>query len=261
MRPPSDPHHQGVEPPRLPPIREDGIANAREAIRTGRPISYGGYQEVKKDLADAQSRKCCYCEILEQGETYRDVEHYRPKAAYWWLTWTWDNLYFVCFECNRTSKKAKFPLAEGSTRLVAEQAPPGQESALVLDPGAPSVDPVSAIQFCREKVAGLERWVPRPRNGNILGRTTIEVCGLDRQGLLTLYADHVQSRVRPKMEGVSRALKSGDEREIQREWRSATGALVRNRAAPFRALSYDAIDVLVLRTVRDRYRLQLDPPR
>jgi len=219
------------------------------------------YETVKADLASAQRYKCCYCEILEPGSDFRDVEHYRPKSVYWWLTWTWENLYFVCFECNRQFKKHQFPFAVGSTALVAEQGPPGNESPLVLDPGDASNDPTTAIQFCREKVGGLERWVPRPRNGSPLGKATIEVCGLDRPALLTLYSDHVKSRVRPQVEKVSRASELGDPQRVVQVWGSVTRALVANAQAPFRALSYDALDVLVPARTRSDFNLALDPPR
>lgn len=252
---------KGPEPAWLGATRTKGLADARVAVSKGEPIEFDGYTRVKGDLADVQRRKCCYCEFLEQGSDYRDVEHYRPKSVYWWLTWTWENLYFVCFECNRQFKKAQFPLATGSTALVAEQSPPGNESPLVLDPGDDTNDPVDAIRFCKEKVGGFERWVPRPRNGSALGRETIEVCGLDRPGLLTLYSDHVNSRVRPKVDKVTGALKREDAREIVQQWGSATRALVSNAAAPFRALSYDALDVLVPPPVRATYGLALERPR
>ncbi len=251
---------KGPEPTWLDETRTRGLAAARIAVVNGESIEFDGYERVKGDLAEAQKRKCCYCEFLEQGSKYRDVEHYRPKSVYWWLTWTWENLYFVCFECNRTFKKNQFPLAVGSTPLVAEQPPPGRESPLVLDPGDASIDPIEAIRFCKEKVGGLERWVPRPRNGSAVGRKTIEVCGLDRPALLTLYADHVNSRVRPKLVPFTFALRSEDAREIVGAWRSATRALVSNPSAPFRALSYDALDVLVPPGVRTAYGLTLDPP-
>ena len=252
---------KGPEPAGLVATRTKRLADARVAIGKGEPIKYDGYGTVKNDLAEGQRHKCCYCEILEQGSDYRDVEHYRPKALYWWLTWTWENLYFVCFECNRQFKKAKFPLSTGSTALVAEQSPPGNENPLVLDPGDGAVDPVDEIRFCKEKVGGLERWVPRPRNGSALGRETIEVCGLDRPGLLTLYSDHVNSRVRPKVDRVTGALNREDAREIVQEWGSATRALVSNPSAPFRALSYDALHVLVPSPARAAYGLALVPPR
>lgn len=123
---------RGPEPDSLVPIREEQLADARKAVAAGRKIRFDGYSVVKREIFGAQHRKCCYCEKLEEQAKYRDVEHYRPKAYYWWLAWTWDNLLFACMDCNRDHKKDQFPLADGSTPLVAEQAPPASERPLVI---------------------------------------------------------------------------------------------------------------------------------
>ena len=141
--------------------------------------------------------------------------------------------------------------------LVAEQAPPAGERPLVIDPSDPSVEPKMEIVFLRERIQSRERWVPRGRSAR--GRKTIEVCGLDRPNLLDLYAEHVNHTVRSKLGRFFAADAEGDAQAAFKAWDTARrGLLARER--PFRALSYDALNVLVPATVRERYRLMLEAP-
>jgi hypothetical protein len=105
-----------TEPGELAGARERGLAAAREALRTGARLELSGYDVAKAALADMQHGKCCYCEKREEQPKYRDVEHYRPKVTYWWLTWSWDNLLFSCMDCNREHKRDQFPLAASGSR-------------------------------------------------------------------------------------------------------------------------------------------------
>lgn len=236
----------------------DKLSAAREALARGLRIDFDGYDAVKSDLFAMQHRKCCYCEQREEQAKYRDVEHYRPKALYWWLAWTWENLLFACMDCNREQKRDQFPLSPGDARLVAEQAPPGGERPLLLDPSDPAVDPMLHIQFRRERVHRRERWVPRGSTPR--GRATIEVCGLDRPNLLDMYSDHVTHAVRPKLDGFFDAKARGDAQEISRAWERAKRGLLASER-PFRALSYHALFVLVSAETRAELRLGLDRPR
>lgn len=76
-----------AEPPALTAVRDRKLAAAREARRQGDDVERDGYDVVKPALAAMQHHKCCYCEKREEQPKYRDVEHYRPKSRYWWLTW------------------------------------------------------------------------------------------------------------------------------------------------------------------------------
>jgi len=248
---------RGSEPASLSPIRADGLAEARKAMTTAAKLDIKGYGIVKNELFDAQHRKCCYCEKLEEQAKYRDVEHYRPKAYYWWLGWTWDNLLFSCFDCNREYKKDQFPLGDGSTRLVAEEAPPGNEHPLVIDPCDLTIDPMNEIEFRRERVQGKERW--KPYGLTERGSTTVEVCGIDRPGLLTLYTAHVIDVVRPKLEPLFAAHQSGDAKATFKAWERAKRSLL-HPARPFRALAHDALVALVPSELRERYGLCLEHP-
>ena len=146
------------------------------------------YTSVKKELAIAQHRKCCYCERIETQD-FNDVEHYRPFARYWWLAWTWENLLFACATCNRSGKKAAFPLEDGSAALVFGQQPPGAERPLLVDPAAE--DPRQHIGF--ECVNG--KWLPIGRTPR--GRKTLEILAFDDD-----YHDDVRRHVQATMERV-----------------------------------------------------------
>ena len=248
---------RGLEPPALAPVRNDRLVAARGALARGLKIQFTEYDIVKKDLAAMQHNKCCYCEKLEEQAKYRDVEHYRPKSLYWWLSWTWENLLFACIDCNRERKRNQFPLSPGDTQLVAEQLPPGTEGPLVLNPSDPAIDPTNHIEFRRVRIQTRERWVPH--GVTACGHKTVEVCGLDRPNLIDLYGQHVIVAVRPKLRDLFAARERGDARAVVSAWSSATrGLLARER--PFRALSHDALRVLVPADVRARYQLSLVRP-
>lgn len=111
------------------------------------------------------------------------------------------------------------------------------------------------IEFRRNKIDGRERWIPYGLS--LRGTTTIEVCGLDRPGLLTLYADHGNHAVRPKLEPLQRAHEESNAKAVVKSWETAKRALL-HPARELRALSHDALAVLVSAPLRARYNLQLD---
>ena len=144
-----------------------------------------GHASVKKALIDSQHKKCCFCEAKFLANTHGDVEHYRPKGAikqdkesdlakpgYYWLAYTWNNLYWCCPTCNRTYKKNFFPLRDPTKRARSPQDCLEAEEPLILDPGG-SEDPRDHIEFRQELAIGK----------TCEGRTTVEVIGLNRADL------------------------------------------------------------------------------
>ena len=248
------------EPAALAAQRDVGLPKARAAASAswtnadGKPFKFGKYDGGKEILFADQHQKCAYCEKREEQAKYRDVEHYRPKAHYWWLAWTWENLLFACFECNRDHKKRLFPLVDETRRLVAEAAPPGTEQPLLLDPFDPTFDPRRHIEFQRVRMQGKERWLPYGRSP--AGDATIRVCGLDRASLIDRYTEHVNMVVRPRVLVLDDAVDSGDVRRIEEAWSTAWRALLAPRQE-FCALSRDALAVLVPRATRERHRLEV----
>lgn len=225
-------------------------------IARSEKIEFSGYGDdgVKEQIFQSQHRKCAYCEKREERSKYRDAEHYRPKSSYWWLAWTWENLLFACIDCNRDYKKDQFPLVDEARRLVHEEAPPGGEQPLLIDPYDGSVDPRHEIEFRREDVQGQERW--RPYGLTARGRETIRICGLDRQSLLTEYKLHVREMVWPKIEKFLAIAETGTPWEVKRAWDSLKLGLFWKDQA-YQALSRDALKVLVQPGLRERYQLSV----
>jgi uncharacterized protein (TIGR02646 family) len=144
-----------------------------------------GHASVKKQLAQEQHGKCCYCENKFDAAAPGDVEHFRPKMGvrqdkghplenpgYYWLAYTWSNLYFSCINCNRSGKKSFFPLKDGTKRARIHTDSIQDEEPLLLDPGGLD-NPRDHIHFHREVAFGV---TPR-------GRQTIKTLKLDRESL------------------------------------------------------------------------------
>ncbi len=212
------------------------------------------YRGAKQPMHRAQHRKCCYCEKAIEA-AYNDVEHYRPKRLYWWLTWRWSNLLVACPNCNRSGKSDQFPLLDERTRLAPEDEPPGDEQPLLIDPG--SDDPLDHIRFRPDpNVPG--RWTPYARAGSKRGQMSIKTTGLDRDDLLDRYRFH-REHMGADLKRLQERLASPDQSGLSDEWERVVRRWLR-RARPFAALSYDVIDHAVPEPVRDQYGLELPRP-
>ena len=146
-----------------------------------------GHMAVRTALREAQHGKCCYCEGRSDAFAALDVEHHRPKGAvrcqgreseklfpgYYWLAYSWENLYLCCQVCNRSYKKDLFPLEDPAARARSHRDDVSGEEPLLLDPGG-SDDPCRHIRFRQEYAVGLTG----------AGRTTIEVLDLNREALV-----------------------------------------------------------------------------
>lgn len=84
---------------------------------------------------------CAYCLAPLQGSD--EVDHFRPKATYWWLAYDFSNYFYACARCNRASVKGgRFPVADEPQRTTwATRSTLDDEPRLLLDP---SRDPVDA---------------------------------------------------------------------------------------------------------------------
>ncbi len=58
------------------------------------------HPENKMALRDACHDKCMYCESKVSHTYYGDVEHIKPKAKFPHLENVWENLGYVCAQCN-----------------------------------------------------------------------------------------------------------------------------------------------------------------
>lgn len=223
-----------------------------------------GHADVRRALWEMQHKKCCYCE-REIELTREDVEHRRPKAeadrapgstldhGYWWLAFTWENLFYACPQCNQAPNKGvRFPLDTGSVVLVAEQAPPGGEIALLIDPERENG--IDHIVFVRSKRGNRWVWAPTPRGNSEKGDWTIRICGLDREALVDRYTDHVTRYVMRDVEAVRAAMRTGDAERVYEAVERARRRLLRPRQC-FVGLSYDALRSLVPDEELAPYRL------
>ena len=164
-----------------------------------------GHKSVKQTLQNAQHRKCCFCE-KDLLDVDTDIEHYRPKGAvrqntkstaaklgYYWLAYSWENLYECCPICNRSNKKEFFPLRDPTKRAVSHHDDLTQEEPLLLDPGGEE-DPREHITFRKEQAIGM----------TVRGETTIRVLGLNRNDLIELRLERLeQIRMLHKIVGIS----------------------------------------------------------
>jgi len=157
---------------------------------------------VRSALWEMQHRKCCFCEHRYERK-HSTVEHFRPKTraraasgrkqwGYWWLAYSFNNLYFCCQNCN-APKSDWFPIAGGRRRYRPGEEPWSaayQEPKLILDPGYD--DPERHITFVRGlggsyRIAGLDAR----------GRWTVRAAQLDRDDLAELRDAYHQEILQP----------------------------------------------------------------
>jgi uncharacterized protein (TIGR02646 family) len=157
---------------------------------------------VKDELLRAQAGKCAFCESHVRHVSYGAVEHFRPKAGYkqrtgdtlkrpgyYWLAYTWDNLFFCCQLCNEQFKENLFPLKNWRARARSHHDPLGDEKPLLIHPEG--LDPTGHIDFRKERAVA--------KGGSEEGKVTIRVMGLNRVELREARArrlDMLKSLVR-----------------------------------------------------------------
>lgn len=153
-----------------------------------------GNAAVKAALLKMQHDKCCFCESKISHISYGDVEHYRPKGGYkqieqdelqtpgyYWLPYSWENLLLSCTLCNQQFKKNLFPLLDPQKRALNHHDDIALEQPLLINPSA--TDPRQYIGFRQE--------IPYAIDGNIYGKATIAVVGLDREALNEMRRSHL----------------------------------------------------------------------
>lgn len=141
-----------------------------------------GNKKVKKALWDAQHGKCVFCELVKELQEGH-VEHFRGKAGYvqnegdalgrpgyYWLAYTWDNLFFSCFTCNSVYKKNFFPLVDPGKRARTHEDDIAAEEPLFIHPSAEK--PENYLEFIS--------WNIRAIDGNDRGNAMINFIGLNR---------------------------------------------------------------------------------
>jgi uncharacterized protein (TIGR02646 family) len=182
-----------------PSLQPDNVKNAldeiRKIARTKKPKSedfppHWGKEDVRRALWEMQYGKCCYCERLRDFNRESDIEHFRPKAlvigageghkGYWWLAYTWTNLFFSCRHCNQEYKKNHFPVAKEEHRAKLETDDIRRENALLIDPSEDDAEEMLSYDWGGRD--GLV-WI-QPRGGSEKGEQTIRLLQLNRTELL-----------------------------------------------------------------------------
>ena len=254
------PIQRGAEPASLPPVRATKLAALRTLGRKPVSTDFKGYDVVKPELWTAQYHKCCFCE-QKITRSYNAVEHYRPKTeairwpgsveknGYWWLAYTWENLLLACPVCNSSAKRSQFPLETGSIPLQPEQAPPGAEQALLLDP-AGDLNPVEYIVFVLENKGGANTpayWWAKPRHteglAHRLGQFTIDVCQFNHPEFRELRNDHFHEVIARHVDSLKATLTKRKIGQAKIEFERAM-ALLHPRNS-YAALNYDGLRQLI----------------
>ncbi len=130
-----------------------------------------GYRrkEVRKALEKVYHKKCCFCETpYIKGQ----VEHFRPKSLYPWLTNNWENLQWACHDCNNT-KGAKFAItAQRANKKDPLSVYDDKEQPLLINPTKEHADQFIAFEKDGSLIALTERM-----------QYTSDTCTLDRENL------------------------------------------------------------------------------
>lgn len=222
------------------PIRPSNAWLQRASAATTRLVQEGGRRkvsdlyrddEVRKALEKLFHRKCAYCESRLGTVDPENVEHFRPHGAvaersdhpgYFWLAYTWANLYPACTYCNQkrrdrpswsesvtgppAGKATSFPLFDESGRAMAPTDELARERPLLLDPCSPDSDPEQRFRY---DVRGeIHARIPT----DVQARATIRIFHLRRRRLRDDRARVVQriSKLVRILEGLRAKLDSGD---------------------------------------------------
>lgn len=201
--------------------------SATKKLRSdGRPRKFSGLyrdDEVRQRLESLFAEKCAFC---EKSWDDKEVEHFRPKGGvvedsehqgYYWLAYTWSNLYPTCVRCNQrrsdvsaptTGKGNHFALADESKRARVPTDNLELEEPLLLDPCVDNPDEHLYI--------GITGRVEPLVDDNARARYTIDVFGLNRDYLVKARRDIFLRALRsPGAEELT------PEREFLATWRAA----------------------------------------
>lgn len=137
-----------------------------------------GSSSVKAQLIIISYGKCSYCDSHVVGVAYGDVEHFRPKAHYWWLAYTWENLLFSCQICNQEYKRTNFPVV--GSRANKPTADLTLEQHLLINPLDEDPEQLIAYDFKGDEAKIIEQ--------NLQVKDRVDACkkylGLNREDLL-----------------------------------------------------------------------------
>lgn len=251
--------------PKLAQVRTKELERVRPLIEAGARADEDTlgkeYKVARTALARAQHYKCCYCEHRQQDEGWKQVEHFRPKSVYWWLTWTWENLLFACEFCNNR-KRDDFPLAQREHPSAEAEHDLAAEDPHVLMIHPAREDPREHVQFVPVGAG----WQPQARRGSARGREMVKILSVRgdteddalrfRPGLIDDWRTHV-GHLEECIAEIQRVMETSDASRIRAIWERRTTRFRVARAC-YVALSIDVLDRYFPEEVRRRWELSLD---
>ncbi len=73
--------------------------------------------DVNEELTKIYHSKCAFCESkIDVLIGSLEIDHYRPKSIYPWLSTEWSNLILICNKCNK-HKSSRFPIENEENRI------------------------------------------------------------------------------------------------------------------------------------------------
>ncbi len=160
------------------------------------------HDDLKVALEALFFDKCAYCETRLGVAGSWDVEHFRPKGrvaerlnhhGYFWLAYSWENLYPACELCNQRRKDLRrwndpltgptlgkfdqFPLEAEAQRAMTWHDDLSLEKPLLIDPCDPDEDPEAHFTF------DIHGQIQARSKNDRRARETIRICHLQRRRL------------------------------------------------------------------------------
>lgn len=199
------------------PIKPPDVWFESAEAATNLAIEENAGHQINGDIyADVSARaaleelfygKCAYCEKKIVDDDW-DVEHFRPKGrvaerrdhpGYYWLAYSWENLYPSCKHCNQRRKDKpiwgdlryastggkldQFPLEDEATRAMSPRDSITRELNLLIDPCKDNPE-----QYLTYDIFGQILAI----KDNFRGQATMEVCHLKRRRLTILRKARMQ---------------------------------------------------------------------
>ena len=82
-------------------LTDEKVQNLTNQYQSDPKKSVWNRAEIKEPLLESSNRKCAYCEcILQETDSYSQIEHFHPKSLYPLEVVVWENLLPACARCN-----------------------------------------------------------------------------------------------------------------------------------------------------------------